>query len=294
MSIICYNHYGGIMNKLTGRKIAIFTDVHALKEPLQAIIDDINKRKINEIYSLGDNIGVGPNPKEVLKILKNNNVNIVCGNAEYYCTLGISPFQSYFDSKKIASQEWTISKLTKDDIEEMAKYPSSIDLNVGNKKIALCHFANDVRIDYTLHSTWTYQDKINRGNEAYLQFKYTNSEEQKRDILKNKDNPKDFCNGFRSSFKDPLFGGKSPFEYDYVFQGHVHFKSIVKSPSTIFFTVGMAYKEKNIATYIILNEMEEGFEIEEVFVTFKREKMLESVNNSDMIERTLLDKYLAH
>ena len=31
------------MNKYTGRVIAIFTDIHALLEPIEAIINDINK-----------------------------------------------------------------------------------------------------------------------------------------------------------------------------------------------------------------------------------------------------------
>ena len=50
----------------TGREIAIFTDAHGLLEPTSAALDDIDRRGIKEIYSLGDNIGVGPNPGEVL------------------------------------------------------------------------------------------------------------------------------------------------------------------------------------------------------------------------------------
>ncbi len=282
------------MNKLTNRKIAIFTDVHALIFPLEAILKDIKKRNINEIYSLGDNIGAGPNPKEVLDLLKKYHVISVCGNAEYYCILGISPFYSYFDSKKIASQKWTYSRLSKENLDDIKKYPASIELELGKKKIALCHFANDVRIDYTLHSTWTYQDSIKYNLKAYLQFEYTNSQEQKQDVIKNKDKESDFYNGFRSCYKDPLFNGKSPFNYDYIFQGHVHFQSIIKSPSTIFYTVGMAYKEKNIASYIILNEKEDGFDIEEVEVNFDREKQLKIIEESDMSDKTLINKYLAH
>lgn len=54
---------GIINNRYTGRQIAVLTDIHGLLEPTIAVLKDIKKRGIKEIYSLGDNIGVGPNPR---------------------------------------------------------------------------------------------------------------------------------------------------------------------------------------------------------------------------------------
>lgn len=280
------------MNKYTGRMIAIFTDVHSLIEPLEAIINDIKKHGINEIYSLGDNICTGPNPCEVMQLLKDNHVISVAGNAEYYMLLGVEPFMSYFTEKKIASRDWTCSKLSKSDLSEIKRYPPSIELSIGGKSVALCHFANDVRIDYTLRSTWTYQDELRYGNKAYLQFDYTNSDEQKRDVLKNIRINKPFCKGFKSVYEKPLFSGKKVCEFDYIFQGHVHFKSIVETPTTTIYTVGMAYCKKNIATYIIIKEKEIGFDICEVNVTFDRNKMLDQIKKSDIPDKSLINKYV--
>ena len=282
------------MKKYTGRMIAIFTDVHALIEPLEAIISDIKKRGIKEIYSLGDNIGDGPNPHEVMEIIRKNNIISVAGNAEYYAILNVEPFMSYFDSDKIASRNWTVSKLSKRDLSDINKLPPSIEFMLGGKKIALCHFSNDTRIDYTLRSTWTYQEELKNGNEAYLQFCYTNSDEQKRDILKNIKLDKPFCKGFKSAYEKPLFDGKKITDYDAIFQGHVHFKSIEKTPTTTIYTLGMAYKEKNIATYIIIKEKEVGFDVEEVYVTFDRDKLLQRVKDSDMSSKKIINRYLRH
>ena len=63
------------IKKVIMRKIAIFTDIHGLYEPLEAIIKDIKQRGIKEVYSLGDNIGIGPNPKEVMDLLLESNVS---------------------------------------------------------------------------------------------------------------------------------------------------------------------------------------------------------------------------
>ena len=82
------------MNHYTGRKIGIFTDAHALVEPTVAALIDMKKNNIHEIYSLGDNVGVGPNPGEVIELLRNYSVISIAGNSEEYCTLGIEPFSS--------------------------------------------------------------------------------------------------------------------------------------------------------------------------------------------------------
>ena len=87
------------MKQYTGREIAIFTDSHALLEPTKAALQDMLNRNITEIYSLGDNIGLGPNPSEVLDLLEEYNVKSIAGNSEDYITLGSLPF-TYFNTLK--------------------------------------------------------------------------------------------------------------------------------------------------------------------------------------------------
>lgn len=275
----------------TGREIAIFTDSHGLLEPTKAALEDIAKRGITEIYSLGDNIGVGPNPSEVLDLLSEYGVRCVAGNSEDYCSLGIEPFASYFDSLKRKSQLWTLSKLNERQLGEIKLFPHSIELVLGGKKLALCHFANDIRCDFTNHSTWSYQDNIYNNGVGYKQFLYTNSLEQKDKINKmikqyGEDNP--FVRGYVETRDKPLFGGKSVEFFDAVIQGHVHFKIYEESDSTKFFSVravGMAYEKDSIdtASYVILKERYDnlGYDLEEVLVRFDREKMEYSILSSD-------------
>ena len=49
-------------------KRAIISDIHGNLEALQAVLDDISKRDVDEIYCLGDVIGYGPNPCECLDV----------------------------------------------------------------------------------------------------------------------------------------------------------------------------------------------------------------------------------
>lgn len=280
---------------MDSRKIAIFTDAHALLEPTVAVLDDIKKRGITEIYSLGDNIGVGPNPKEVINLLVENNVTSLAGNAEEYVTLGIEPFYSYFTELKRKSQLWTLSKLGEKEKGIISLYPHSIELLVGGKKIALCHFANDVRCDYSEHSTFIYQKNVSLKTESYKQFIYTNSEEQLSKINKiiktyGTDNP--MLRGYVSAMNEPLFAGKRVDFFDAVIQGHVHWKIYEHTNSTNFYSiraVGMAYDKDPIdtASYVILNETEDGFDLEEVLVKYDREKMIYSILTSGSFDHTI-------
>ena len=65
-------------------KIAVFTDIHGNYEALKVIIEDIQKEKINNIICLGDTIGIGPNPKECLDLIIENNISMTLGNHELY------------------------------------------------------------------------------------------------------------------------------------------------------------------------------------------------------------------
>jgi diadenosine tetraphosphatase ApaH/serine/threonine PP2A family protein phosphatase len=43
---------------------ALISDIHSNLEALQAVLADIDKHKVTEIYCLGDIVGYGPNPRE--------------------------------------------------------------------------------------------------------------------------------------------------------------------------------------------------------------------------------------
>ena len=285
------------MEKYTGREIAIFTDIHGLLYPTIAILEDIKKRGITEVYSLGDNIGVGPNPSQVLDLLGEYGVRTVNGNSEEYSTIGIAPFSSYFGQRKILSQEWTESQLTSKQKEDLKKNKHSYDLLVGGMKIGLCHFGNDVRIDFGENSTWSYQASINYGMaNPQKQFYHTNSEQQKIQVEKlSKINLPEYA-GFKSAKEDPIFGGKKVDYYDEIIQGHVHFKFLTEDEKVKIRTIraaGMAYDRDPIdcASYIIIREKEIGYDVEEVLVPFNREAMLKSIKDSSMPDKDTVRKF---
>ena len=47
---------------------AIISDIHSNLEALQAVLKDIEKHPVTEIYCLGDVVGYGPNPRECVDL----------------------------------------------------------------------------------------------------------------------------------------------------------------------------------------------------------------------------------
>ena len=92
-------------------KIALITDIHANLEALEAVLDDIQKHDVSDIVSLGDNVGYGPNPFEVLQILDKLQIFSLEGNHD----LAVINPASFNEANPTAinALKWTRTQLKK-------------------------------------------------------------------------------------------------------------------------------------------------------------------------------------
>ncbi len=63
-------------------KIAVISDIHANFDALQSVLLDCGREQVGKIISLGDNIGYGPQPSQVIQALAEHDVNSILGNHE--------------------------------------------------------------------------------------------------------------------------------------------------------------------------------------------------------------------
>lgn len=81
-------------------RLAILADIHANYQALQAVLTDIDSQNIDEIISLGDNIGYGPQPEEVVKELMARRIFSITGNHE----LALNN-KAYYDRLNFTTQD---------------------------------------------------------------------------------------------------------------------------------------------------------------------------------------------
>lgn len=61
---------------------AIISDIHGNLEAFRQVLADIDRSRVDGIACMGDNIGYGPEPEEVVNVVRNRNIPCVMGNHE--------------------------------------------------------------------------------------------------------------------------------------------------------------------------------------------------------------------
>lgn len=63
-------------------RLAIISDIHGNLEAFRQVLKDIDASSVDDVACLGDNIGYGPDPEEVVRLLRSRSIASVMGNHE--------------------------------------------------------------------------------------------------------------------------------------------------------------------------------------------------------------------
>ncbi len=61
-------------------RIATISDIHGNLHALQTVLADVDRQNIDQLFCLGDLVGYGPHPNEVIELLRQRHVPTVMGN----------------------------------------------------------------------------------------------------------------------------------------------------------------------------------------------------------------------
>ncbi|MDR2578724.1 MAG: metallophosphatase family protein [Chitinispirillales bacterium] len=91
-------------------RLAFISDIHANLEALEAVLEDMERQKTDEVYCLGDVVGYGANPNECTEIISKLCANVLLGNHDAVAT-GILTTKHFNVHARVAI-EWTAEQLT--------------------------------------------------------------------------------------------------------------------------------------------------------------------------------------
>lgn len=117
-------------------KVAFIADIHSNLEALKVVLKEINKQNIKKIFCLGDVIGYASNPNECLEIVKEINIPCCMGNHELAV---INQNALGFNVYATEAIEWTISKITKGNLDFIKTFPEKIEIVLDDIKILMIH-----------------------------------------------------------------------------------------------------------------------------------------------------------
>ena len=95
-------------------RIAVISDIHGNLEALEAVLTDIRTQQVEEIYCLGDVVGLGPNPCECIDLVMQHCTVSVLGEHDQ-----AAMFDPYgFNPVALQAIHWTRDTLEAETTEE--------------------------------------------------------------------------------------------------------------------------------------------------------------------------------
>jgi len=108
-------------------RVAIISDIHANLQALQAVLQDIKQNNIDSIVCLGDIVGYGPRPKQVLEEVTCRTENIILGNHDAVIGNRLNPNE--FNDNAHEAIDWTRECLGDDSARFFGKVPTTLQFD---------------------------------------------------------------------------------------------------------------------------------------------------------------------
>lgn len=103
------------------KKYAVISDIHSNIEALQAVADDIEEQKVDEILCLGDLVGYGSDPNACVEMVKDMATIVIPGNHDW-AAIGLTNILEFNSYAKNAIL-WTASMLSDENSLFIEKLP---------------------------------------------------------------------------------------------------------------------------------------------------------------------------
>jgi len=127
-------------------KVALIGDIHANLPALEAVLEDAHKHGVEAIWNVGDMLGYGAFPDEVISLLQNEKVKSIIGNYDLK-VLKIqqkkNKWKKGIPPEKWVAFNWTYEKLSESSIEYLSSLGKEIRMELEGKRILLVHGSPD-------------------------------------------------------------------------------------------------------------------------------------------------------
>ena len=130
-------------------KIAVISDIHSNLYALMNVLNDIDDERVDSIICLGDLVGYGPHPNEVVSLIQRKNIISLKGN---YDASVVDNHFTYIrnTTTNSFSLPWTAEELRAVNRNYLDNLPSSLTLEFNNKKIKFVHGSPNTINEYLL------------------------------------------------------------------------------------------------------------------------------------------------
>ena len=124
-------------------KLAFLGDIHGNLAALEAVLREVRKKPVDAIFHVGDVVGYGPHPREVIDLLRREGIEGVRGNHDDRVATGfpVPVGDATDDSIELATVtcRWTRERLGPEELNWIARQPFIRTLSSGRMTLAIFH-----------------------------------------------------------------------------------------------------------------------------------------------------------
>jgi diadenosine tetraphosphatase ApaH/serine/threonine PP2A family protein phosphatase len=116
-------------------RYAVLSDLHSNVEALTAVLGAVDDLAIDGVLCLGDLVGYGADPNEVIDLIRARTTSVVRGNHDH---AAVEPgHEAYFNPWGKAAIRWTRGRLTKDNRRYLCDLPMALSV-AGVRLVHAC------------------------------------------------------------------------------------------------------------------------------------------------------------
>ena len=108
-------------------RLLLLSDIHANQPALEAVLKDAEVRRFDQVVHLGDALGYGPHPREVLSTLRDLDATCLLGNHEQMLLEYADNRREKRDSVVSAALLWQLGRLSKLDLALIRSWRDGVD-----------------------------------------------------------------------------------------------------------------------------------------------------------------------
>ncbi|WP_041231325.1 metallophosphoesterase family protein [Deinococcus peraridilitoris] len=121
-------------------RLLLLSDIHANLAALEAVLGDAERQVYDRVVCLGDVLGYGPQPREVLARLRDLNARCILGNHDLWALqLARGANRQAQDNVVMQVLHWQLQRLSSADLNGLAAWPEVHDEELGGFTVRFRH-----------------------------------------------------------------------------------------------------------------------------------------------------------
>lgn len=128
-------------------KIAAISDIHGNIYSLMKVLEDIDDQKVDLVVCLGDLVGYGPHPNEVIALIKRREIPCIKGNYDASVVDGAFTFIRDTSINSF-SLPWNVEEVRASNKYYLSQLPTKLNYDINGVKVIFTHGSPDKISEY--------------------------------------------------------------------------------------------------------------------------------------------------